>query len=151
MSSNTSYKTLSEPSSGVYKEKGSRFYSYAYPIDSEDDVKFFLQKVKTEHHSARHHCFAYLIGKDGAKFRANDDGEPSGTAGKPILGQICCTSSNKLINNSSWETSGLLCFSIHLFKLSRLFSRSAIRLPIIPPGSPGLIRSEFISLFFGLI
>ncbi len=95
MSSNTSYKTLSEPSSGVYKEKGSRFYSYAYPIDSEDDVKIFLQKVKTEHHSARHHCFAYLIGKDGAKFRANDDGEPSGTAGKPILGQI---NSNNLTN-----------------------------------------------------
>ena len=95
MSSNTSYKTLSEPSSGVYKEKGSKFYSYAYPIDSDDDVKTFLQKVKKEYHSARHHCFAYVIGKDRTKFRANDDGEPSGTAGKPILGQI---NSNNLTN-----------------------------------------------------
>jgi len=95
MSSNTSYKTLSEPSSGVYKEKGSKFYSYAYPIDSEDNVKTFLQKVKKEYHSARHHCFAYVIGKDRTKFRANDDGEPSGTAGKPILGQI---NSNNLTN-----------------------------------------------------
>jgi len=95
MSSNTSYKTLLEASSGVYKEKGSKFYSYAYPIDSETDVKIFLQKIKKEHHSARHHCFAYVIGKDGTKFRANDDGEPSGTAGKPILGQI---NSNSLTN-----------------------------------------------------
>ena len=95
MSSNTSYKTLSEPSSGVYKEKGSKFFSYAYPTDSEDDVKLFLHKIKKEHHSARHHCFAYKTGKDGAKFRANDDGEPSGTAGRPILGQI---NSNSLTN-----------------------------------------------------
>ena len=95
MSSNSSYKTLLEASSGVYKEKGSKFYSYAYPIDSETDVKIFLQKIKKEHHSARHHCFAYVIGKDGTKFRANDDGEPSGTAGKPILGQI---NSNSLTN-----------------------------------------------------
>ena len=88
MSSEKSYKTLAKPSEGIYKEKGSKFISYAYPADSEEDVKFILQKLKKEHHSARHHCYAFVLGTDRSKFRANDDGEPSGTAGKPILGQI---------------------------------------------------------------
>ncbi len=82
------YKTLKEPSEGIYKEKGSKFISYAYPVFSEDEIKEHLKELKKEHYDARHHCFAYQLGVDGKVFRANDDGEPSGTAGKPILGQI---------------------------------------------------------------
>lgn len=82
------YQTISELSTGVYKEKGSKFFSYALPINSDDDIKEQLEWVKKEHPKARHHCFAFRLGMDKNKYRANDDGEPSGTAGKPILGQI---------------------------------------------------------------
>lgn len=83
-----SYKTLLKPSEGIYKEKGSKFFAYAYPIETENDVKEILGRLKKKYYDARHHCYAYKIGTDEDQFRANDDGEPSGTAGKPILGQI---------------------------------------------------------------
>lgn len=82
------YKTLKENSEGLFKDKGSKFFAYGYPISKEGQVKVIVQKLKKEHHSARHHCYAYKIGINNVQFRANDDGEPSGTAGKPILGQI---------------------------------------------------------------
>ena len=82
------YMTLAEPTTGLYKEKGSKFVSYACPISSVSDAMNQVEKIKKEHHKARHHCFAYRLGTDGQVFRANDDGEPSGTAGRPILGQI---------------------------------------------------------------
>lgn len=82
------YKSVQAPSTGLFKDKGSRFISYLYPVTSEDQVKPLVDAVKKEHHAARHHCFAYRIGHDGALFRANDDGEPSGSAGRPILGAI---------------------------------------------------------------
>jgi uncharacterized YigZ family protein len=82
------YKTIQNKSEGLFKDKGSRFISYAYPVESEDLVKIIIQEIKKAHHSARHHCYAWRIGTDEIKSRANDDGEPSSTAGKPILGQI---------------------------------------------------------------
>jgi uncharacterized YigZ family protein len=82
------YNTIEKPSSAGYKDRGSRFLAYAYPVTSADDFKKYLKGLKEEHPKAAHHCFAYRIGTDGNNFRAGDDGEPSGSAGKPILGQI---------------------------------------------------------------
>ena len=82
------YKTIASSSHGLYKEKGSRFVSVAFPISCPDEVKPIIDKIKKEHHEARHHCYAYMIGHERNNWRVNDDGEPSGTAGKPILGQI---------------------------------------------------------------
>ncbi len=82
------YKTIKASSEGIYKEKGSKFIAYAFPVSGEQQIKEHIQKVKKEHHSARHHCFAWRLGADNQFFRLNDDGEPSGTAGRPILGQI---------------------------------------------------------------
>jgi uncharacterized YigZ family protein len=87
-SSSDAYKTIKAASMAEIKEKGSRFIAYAYPIESEDEVKPLLEILKKEHFKAVHHCFAYKIGLDNDTFRANDDGEPSGSAGKPILNVI---------------------------------------------------------------
>lgn len=83
-----SYNTIEEPSEGLFKDKGSRFISYAFPVNSEDEIREIVQIIKKEHHSARHHCYAWRLGASKTNFRMNDDGEPSSTAGKPILGQI---------------------------------------------------------------
>ena len=82
------YKTLETTGQGLYKEKGSRFISFAIPVLNEADVKRELDLLRNKYHDARHHCYAYIMGFDKNASRANDDGEPSGTAGKPILGQI---------------------------------------------------------------
>ena len=84
----TTYYTIEKPSMAEFKERGSKFIAYAYPIDSVDEFKKILQNLKKEHPKAVHHCFAYRIGIDGNNFRVSDAGEPSGTAGRPILGQI---------------------------------------------------------------
>ncbi|MBK8632856.1 MAG: YigZ family protein [Saprospiraceae bacterium] len=83
-----SYFTIEGVAQGEYKEKGSKFIAYAYPFDDSHQLSEIIKKLKSEHPKARHHCFAYQIGLDGEEHRAFDDGEPSGTAGKPILGQI---------------------------------------------------------------
>ena len=82
------YTGIAAPSEGLYKDKGSRFIAYAYPVTDPSQVKPIVDSLKKEHHAARHHCYAYRIGYDGALWRANDDGEPSGTAGRPILAAI---------------------------------------------------------------
>lgn len=82
------YLTIEKKSEGIFKDRGSKFIAYVYPVKQELDVKFFLSELKKEHHGARHHCYAYRIGTDKLNYRTNDDGEPSGTAGKPIFGQI---------------------------------------------------------------
>lgn len=82
------YHTIHQTSVAEFKDRGSRFLAYAFPILSADDFKEKLKELKKEHAKAVHHCFAYRIGLDGTDFRVSDDGEPSGTAGKPILGQI---------------------------------------------------------------
>ncbi len=82
------YKTIVTPTEGLFKDKGSKFLAYAYPVSSEDDLKGYLAVLRKEHHAARHHCWAYKIGNNGEQFRCSDDGEPSNSAGKPILGQL---------------------------------------------------------------
>ena len=82
------YKTLSKESMAENKDRGSKFIAYSYPLSIEADFTAFLDKLKKEHPKARHHCFAWRLGIDSNRYRANDDGEPSGTAGRPILGQI---------------------------------------------------------------
>ena len=82
------YKSISFAAEGLYKESGSRFISLAFPAETEDEVRSLLSRVRSEYHDARHHCCAYRLGLGGEVWRASDDGEPSGTAGRPILGQI---------------------------------------------------------------
>lgn len=82
------YKTIAAPSVGEFKDRGSKFIAYAYPAANEEEALERLAALKKDHFKARHHCFAWRFGVDGLRFRANDDGEPSGTAGRPILGQI---------------------------------------------------------------
>ena len=72
----------------MYKDQGSRFISFAYPVETEAQVKELVDSLRKEYHDARHHCYAYRLGLDGARYRMNDDGEPSSTAGRPILSQI---------------------------------------------------------------
>jgi len=82
------YKTIKAPAEGLYKEKGSRFVAIAIPVSDQEAIKPILDKIRKEHHEARHHCYAYMIGHERTNWRVNDDGEPSGTGGRPILGQI---------------------------------------------------------------
>jgi len=80
--------TIDKPSFAEFKDRGSKFLAFAYPIETVESFKIYLQQLKKEHPKAVHHCFAYRLGTDGNNFRVSDDGEPSGTAGRPILGQI---------------------------------------------------------------
>jgi uncharacterized protein, YigZ family len=80
--------TLSGPSTGIYKEKKSKFLAFAYPVSTDEEIKKHLNDLKKDFFDARHHCFAYVLGINRDIYRASDDNEPSGTAGKPILGQI---------------------------------------------------------------
>jgi len=83
------YKTIDTPAKGeLFKDRGSKFYGYTYPISSEDEVKPIIEQLKKEHHTARHWCYAWQLGTDKIRYRANDDGEPSNSAGPPIYGQI---------------------------------------------------------------
>lgn len=82
------YTTIATPGTGDFRDRGSKFFAFSYPVSSVIEVKEKLQVLKKEHPKAAHHCYAYRIGTDGTQYRANDDGEPSGSAGKPILGQI---------------------------------------------------------------
>lgn len=83
-----SFQTIKATSEGSYKEKGSKFLAFAYPVESEEVIKDKLTDLKKKYFDARHHCFAYMLGAAKAKFRAFDDGEPNHSAGDPILGQI---------------------------------------------------------------
>jgi len=80
-----SYKTIESASEGIFRDKGSKFIAYAYPIRSEEEVKPIITTLRAEHAKARHFCYAYRLTPDRSVFRINDDGEPSGTAGRPIL------------------------------------------------------------------
>ena len=82
------YKSIAAQSEGLFKDNGSRFIALAFPVETPDQVKSIVDSLKKEYHDARHHCYAYRLGYRGDVFRANDDGEPSGSAGRPILGQI---------------------------------------------------------------
>ncbi|MBR6414783.1 MAG: YigZ family protein [Bacteroidales bacterium] len=112
-----SYRSIASNSEGLFKDNGSRFIALAYPVESEKQVKEIVDSLKKEYHDARHHCYAYRIGHKRDVFRANDDGEPSGSAGRPILGQI-----------DSRELSDVLVVVVRYF--------GGIKL-----GIPGLIRA----------
>lgn len=111
------YTTIAEESIAEYKEKGSRFIGYARQVSSRDDFQVFMEEVKKEHHKARHHCWAYSIGIDELEERSSDDGEPSGSAGRPILNQI-----------KSFELHQIAVIVVRYFGGTKL-------------GVPGLIRS----------
>jgi uncharacterized YigZ family protein len=85
---NDEFQTILTESQGQYKEKGSKFNAFAYPVQSEEDIKQILQDLRKEYYDARHHCYAYRLGSEKEVYRTNDDGEPSGSAGKPIFGQL---------------------------------------------------------------
>ena len=85
---NDSYQTIDSATEGIYKEKGSKFLAFAFPVSTEKEIKIILEKIKKEHHAAKHVCFAYVLGADKTIHRSFDAGEPNNTAGKPILGQI---------------------------------------------------------------
>lgn len=85
---NTRYLTIGKPGKSLYKVKGSKHFGYTFNVKTEDDIESRLAEVAKEHHSARHVCYAWRLGPDKKRYRANDDGEPSNSAGKPILGQI---------------------------------------------------------------
>lgn len=101
---NDTYNTIESPSEGLYKEKGSKFIAYLYPISSPEEVKPLVELLKKEYYDARHHCWAYRLGQHGEVFRSVDDGEPSGTAGRPILGAM-----------QSRDVTNVLCVVIRYF------------------------------------
>jgi len=82
------YKTVASGARGLFKDRGSRFIALVIPVTGQDEIKEKLEELRKEFHDARHHCYAWVLGPDRQSWRANDDGEPSGTAGRPILGQI---------------------------------------------------------------
>ena len=112
-----SYKSIAAASRGLFKANGSRFIAHAYPVETEDEIKEIVAALKKEYYDARHHVYAYRLGYLGDKFRANDDGEPSGSSGRPVLGQI-----------DSNELSDILVVVVRYF--------GGIKL-----GIPGLIRA----------
>ena len=104
------YKTIEKPSEEtLFKEKGSKFFGYVFPVLSEEDVKEHLEDLRKQHHAARHFCYAYQLGIEDVKFRANDDGEPNNSAGLPIYGQI-----------QSFEVTNILIVSVRYFGGTKL-------------------------------
>ena len=90
-----SFFTIDKPGSGLYKEKGSKFLAFAHPVTDSEQIKSKIEEIKKEYHDARHYCYAWVLGADKGRFKASDDGEPSHSAGDPILNQI---KSKKLTN-----------------------------------------------------
>ena len=111
------YRSIAAPSKGIYKELGSKFLAFAYPVETEEEAKRILDEVRKEYFDARHHCYAWRLGRTGEPYRMNDDGEPSSTAGRPIHGQ--------LLSN---ELSDILVVVVRYFGGTKL-------------GVPGLIRA----------
>ena len=104
------YKTIEKPSEEtLFKEKGSKFFGYVFPVLSEEDVKEHLEDLRKQHHAARHFCYAYQLGIEDVKLRANDDGEPNNSAGLPIYGQI-----------QSFEVTNILIVSVRYFGGTKL-------------------------------
>lgn len=111
------YQSISEPARGLYRDNGSKFLAFAFPVESESEIKAILAGIRKDYFDARHHCYAYRLGHTGSVWRANDDGEPSSSAGRPILGQLL-----------SRELSDILVVVVRYF--------GGIKL-----GIPGLIRA----------
>lgn len=111
------YKTIKSKSEGYFKDRGSKFYAFAFPVKTEDEINTIRNQLKKEYHDARHHVYAYRLGADMKNFRASDDGEPSNSSGPPILGKI-----------RSYELSDILIIVIRYFGGTKL-------------GIPGLINA----------
>ena len=104
------YKTITKPSiETLFKDRNSKFYGYAFPVTEEASVKDFLEFLRKKHHTARHFCYAWQLGTESVRFRANDDGEPSNSAGMPIYGQI-----------QSFEVTNILVVSVRYFGGTKL-------------------------------
>ena len=121
-----SYHTITAKSIGEFKDRGSKFIAYAYPANSDEQWQTALLEVKKEHPKARHHCYAFRIGMDKNHFRANDDGEPSGTAGRPILGQIDSFGLTDLVVIVVRYFGGTLLGASGLINAYRLSARDAL-------------------------
>jgi uncharacterized YigZ family protein len=92
------YKSLEKPAEGIFRDRGSRFLAFGFPVETTAEINDIIAVVRKKYHDARHHCYAYRLGTEMDLFRVNDDGEPSGTAGKPIYGQLLsCDLTNSLI------------------------------------------------------
>ncbi len=110
MDINDAYKTIEKPSEEIlFKDRNSKFFGYAFPVFTEDDVKNAILLLKKKHHAARHFCYAWQLGTEKTRFRANDDGEPSNSAGMPIYGQI-----------QSFEVTNILIVSVRYFGGTKL-------------------------------
>jgi uncharacterized YigZ family protein len=138
------YLTIKAFSQGLYKEKGSRFIALAYPVSTQEAIKNILDSIRKEHHSAKHHCFAWMLGQARETFRISDDGEPSGSAGRPIMGQI-----------NSFELTNILIvvaryFGGKLLGVSGLINayRSAAELAINNSEIVALIIQDYFELIF---
>ena len=103
MAPDSFYNTIEKPSVAEFKDRGSKFIAYAFPIAEVSEFKEKLAALKKEHPKAVHHCFAYRLGLDGNNYRVSDDGEPSGTAGRPILGQIDRGAKSHLRYSKTWK------------------------------------------------
>jgi len=104
------YKTITTPSiETLFKDRNSKFYGYAFPVNEETSIKDFLEFLRKKHHTARHFCYAWQLGTESVRFRANDDGEPSNSAGMPIYGQI-----------QSFEVTNILVVSVRYFGGTKL-------------------------------
>ncbi|MGG6231314.1 IMPACT family protein [Tenacibaculum sp. SDUM215027] len=104
------YKTITKPSEEtLFKDRNSKFFGYAFPVFSEEDIKERLEELRKQHHTARHHCYAWQLGTEKIRFRANDDGEPSNSAGQPIYGQI-----------QSFNVTNILIVSVRYFGGTKL-------------------------------
>jgi len=137
------YKTITKPSvETLFKDRNSKFYGYAFPVKSEDAVKIFLEFLRKKHYSARHFCYAWQLGVESFRYRANDDGEPSNSAGMPIYGQI-----------QSFELTNILVVSVRYFGGTKLgvsglinAYRSSARLAL----ESSIIEEKTIDIFFQL-
>lgn len=145
MTQDDTYNMLATPGEGLYKEKGSKFIASAFTVMSEDEAKAAIAEIRKKYFDARHHCYAYMIGPDKKNFRSSDDGEPSGTAGKPILNQILskdvtnvCVVVTRYFGGIKLGTSGL----INAYKTA---SREALDNAQVV----GKTINEFYSLEFG--
>ena len=104
------YKIITKPSEEtLFKDRNSKFFGYAFPVFSEEDIKERLEELRKQHHTARHHCYAWQLGTENTRFRANDDGEPSNSAGQPIYGQI-----------QAFEVTNILIVSVRYFGGTKL-------------------------------
>ena len=110
MDTKDTYKTITKPSAEtLFKDRGSKFFGYAFPVQNEDDIKDCIETLKKQHHTARHFCYAWQLGKNYETYRANDDGEPNNSAGMPIYGQL-----------QSFDVTNVLVVSVRYFGGTKL-------------------------------